>query len=150
MKTIIVVIMLLVSLIGAAVVNAYPSHQERCLASFGTLLVSAIGENGEISYLTEDNMLVIYSPNSDVVYFGDGHERKCDSIPAWQPGALEIVLAQTSDCSLVEIDNLDGGWSTVTNLQGEPILLHYGESLFVYPDGITDKDRYRAVPTECY
>jgi len=67
----------------------------------------------------------------------------------WHAGAATVNVVLTSDCANVVIYNGDGGSSLVTDVYGTPIVLHYGETLFVDPNGDTDANDYTAVPIAC-
>lgn len=83
---------------------------------------------------------VVVEGNGATPICGSEYEGDAPSIP---------ILNASSDCFYVEIDNGDGGWSRVES-NGEPVLLHYGESLIAGRSQSLKPDDYRAVPTACY
>ena len=79
-----------------------------------------------------------------------------DNGEGWKPGVPEITIPMTADCSWIYIKNKDprtgewdGNWSRV-EIDGEPVLLHYGESLFGGQNQSASPDDYLAVAVNCY
>ena len=89
-----------------------------------------------------------WTPEGEVIVIvGDVDTPPCD---APQEGdAPSIAVEIHSDCAHIEIDNGDGGWSRV-EVNGEPVLLHYGESLIAGRNQSLDPEDYRAVEVACY
>lgn len=80
------------------------------------------------------------------IVIGNAKTRLCQPIRGDAP-SITVVL--TTDCAFVEISNGDGGWSRVES-DGEPVLLHYGESLIAGRSQSLEPADYRAVPTACF
>lgn len=128
---------------------AYPDARTRCLAPYQPVTLSSIGGGFE-SYTTSNGDYLLWEIGTEYIYVGWNSQRvSCKHNPGWHAGAIALFIPMTSDCAYFEIDNLDGGWSIVTDLDGQAIILHYGEPLVVDPYGVADIERYRAVETVC-
>lgn len=112
--------------------------------------------NNSISY--DLDTLIAIGDGTEFVLYYDGMTESIFAAPDtpfcsddnddWQPDAPSIPIPLTSDCAWVEIDNHDGGWSRV-EVDGEPVLLHYGDALIGGQNQSTDPADYRAVETAC-
>ncbi len=78
---------------------------------------------------------------------GNAGTVNCDEV--FEGDAPSIPIPVTTDCSHIEISNGDGGWSLVES-GGEPVLLHYGESLIGSHNQSDDPVDYRPIPVDCY
>jgi hypothetical protein len=116
-----------------------------------TLIADALlADNGDGHVLAGEAYIAYHI--GDGVWFelwGRPETKPCgEDEEGWQPGAPSIDIPLTADCSFVEIQDPNGNWHPVT-VNGEPVLLHYGESL-IGGDQSSDPADYQAVPTACY
>lgn len=110
--------------------------------------------NGSIYLTADEEGYARYWDGNTELHLHAESQPECSISPevvnGYKPSAVGVDVMMDSDCAFIYIDNLDGGESLVADVHGEPILLHYGEQLFVSPYGVDDPDRYRAEATACY